>query len=174
MSPTKIIISRLFLNGNIFCGARWNRLAETVPTSTHNICFRAEIRKIQIWKHLLARTMKPAQYPGMKKDHSYLHQLPTEIAHSDQTHHSIGYSSLFWRKIEALVHMQRSSFGTDPSTSVMHKRPVFMCNSFDRYRLDRSKQTKIRRVPDQLIFLFLNENICCGYSFESSRWDHSN
>ena len=30
------------------------------------------------------------------------------------------------------------------------------------------------RVPDQkLIFLFLNQNICCGYSKEPSQWDGS-
>ena len=31
---------------NINCGTRWNRLSKAILTSTHNLCFWAEIRKI--------------------------------------------------------------------------------------------------------------------------------
>ena len=43
-----MLIFFLLLNKNICCGALWKRLIKTLPLSTHNICFLAEIRKLEI------------------------------------------------------------------------------------------------------------------------------
>ena len=40
----------LFLNKKNWCSAHLKRLNETIQMSTHNICFPAEIRKIEIRK----------------------------------------------------------------------------------------------------------------------------
>ena len=45
------------LHGNIHCGAHRKRLIETLPMSTHNICFRQEIRKIMTLIPLLTWDM---------------------------------------------------------------------------------------------------------------------
>ena len=42
-------ITSLFLLENIHCGCHWNRLAETIPMSTHYVCFCAEIRKLEMF-----------------------------------------------------------------------------------------------------------------------------
>ena len=39
----------LFLHENICCGYSLKRLGEALLMSTHNICFRAEIRKVSIF-----------------------------------------------------------------------------------------------------------------------------
>ena len=39
--------------------------------------------------------------------------------------------------------------------------------------LSRSSRTLVRVRNENLIFLFLNQNICCGYSKEPSQWDYS-
>ena len=42
----KFLIFFLFLLKTLIVGTRWNRLSEAVLTSTHNLCFRAKIRKM--------------------------------------------------------------------------------------------------------------------------------
>ena len=42
-------IFSLFLDENICCGTHWKCLNETLPMSTHNICFLGEIRKLELW-----------------------------------------------------------------------------------------------------------------------------
>ena len=41
----KTLIFFLFLLKTLIVGTRWNRISEAVLTSTHNLCFCAEIRK---------------------------------------------------------------------------------------------------------------------------------
>ena len=49
-----IVISFLFFHRNICWGNHLKRLTETLQMSTHNICFRVEIRKLVNWTPLLS------------------------------------------------------------------------------------------------------------------------
>ena len=55
----------------------------------------------------------------------------------------------------------------DHLCQIISKLAMYMCCVFDQNSL------YIKSVPKKIIFLFLNQNICCGYSKEPSQGDGS-
>ena len=180
----------------------WRKLGSFL-ISTHNICFRGEIRKIYTRYHLLSSSMRGDDFSLYEIEHLKTRPARTFFYFNQNTlvFFLFVYENSL-RQFQCVLHgIIRKKLSNSPIQlgakifiichKYFYKIPILSMQKMhctgqtsQVYRLARSLVSYVKIIAlgkmlffnskVWIFFLFLHENICCGYSLEAPRWGASN